>query len=48
MRAFDVVGFGALNLDELYRVERLLDDDEGEVSFAGAYPGGSERTLFMR
>lgn len=41
MRAFDVVGFGALNLDELYRVERLLNDDEGEVSFAGAYPGGS-------
>lgn len=41
MRAFDVVGFGALNLDELYRVERLLDDDEGEVIFAGAYPGGS-------
>ncbi len=41
MRAFDVVGCGALNLDELYRVERLLDDDEGEVVFAGAYPGGS-------
>ncbi len=41
MRAFDVVGFGALNLDELYRVERLLDDDEGQVVFAGAYPGGS-------
>jgi ribokinase len=41
MRAFDVVGFGALNLDELYRVERLLDDDEGEVVFVGAYPGGS-------
>lgn len=41
MRAFDIVGFGALNLDELYRVERLLDDDEGEVVFVGAYPGGS-------
>lgn len=41
MRAFDIVGFGALNLDELYRVERILDDDEGEVVFAGAYPGGS-------
>ncbi len=41
MRAFDVVGCGALNLDELYRVERLLDDDEGEIVFAGAYPGGS-------
>ncbi len=41
MRAFDIVGCGALNLDELYRVARLLDDDEGEVVFAGAYPGGS-------
>lgn len=41
MRAPEVVGFGALNLDELYRVERLLDDDEGEVVFVGAYPGGS-------
>lgn len=41
MHAFDVVGLGALNLDELYIVERLLDDDEGEVVFAGAYPGGS-------
>jgi hypothetical protein len=39
---------GALNLDELYRVERLLDDDEGEVSFAGAYPGARQRTLCMR
>lgn len=39
MRAFDVVGCGALNLDELYRVEG--DDEEGEVVFAGAYPGGS-------
>lgn len=41
MRAFDIIGFGALNLDELYLVERILDDDEGEVVFAGAYPGGS-------
>lgn len=41
MRAFDIVGFGALNLDELYRVARLLDDEEGEVVFVGAYPGGS-------
>ncbi len=41
MRAFDIVGCGALNLDELYRVQKLLDDDEGEVVFAGAYPGGS-------
>ncbi|MFN4218379.1 MAG: carbohydrate kinase family protein [Candidatus Bipolaricaulia bacterium] len=41
MHAFDVVGFGALNLDELYRVQKLLDDDEGEVVFVGAYPGGS-------
>lgn len=41
MRAFDIVGCGALNLDELYRVERVLDDDEGEIVFAGAYPGGS-------
>lgn len=41
MRVFDVVGFGALNLDELYTVERLLSDDEGQIITAGAYPGGS-------
>ncbi len=41
MRALDVVGLGALNLDELYLVERLLNDDEGQVAFAGASPGGS-------
>lgn len=41
MHALDVVGLGALNLDELYVVEHLLNDDEGQVVCAGAYPGGS-------
>ncbi len=37
----EVVGLGALNLDYLYRVERILDDGEGIVKEATLSPGGS-------
>jgi ribokinase len=38
---FDVVGFGALNLDHLYAVPRLIEDGGVEVLSSTAEPGGS-------
>ncbi len=37
----EVVGLGALNIDHLYRVERILDDGEAVVNEAKSFPGGS-------
>jgi ribokinase len=47
----EVVGLGALNMDYLYRVERILEDGEqverisryreSELKWAGTFPGGS-------
>jgi ribokinase len=37
----EVVGLGALNIDHVYRVERLLTDGEAVADWAGAFPGGS-------
>jgi ribokinase len=37
----EVVGLGALNIDRVYRVERLLTDGEAVVDEAGSFPGGS-------
>ncbi|MFC1866359.1 carbohydrate kinase family protein [Chloroflexota bacterium] len=36
-----VIGLGALNLDKIYKVERILEDGETLVEEAGLYPGGS-------
>jgi len=36
-----IVGVGALNIDHIYKVERILDDGEAGVEEAGAFPGGS-------
>lgn len=41
MNNIDVVGIGALNIDHLYRVERILNDGESIVSDAKSFPGGS-------
>ena len=41
MSKMDVVGLGALNMDYLYRVERILDDGETVVKDARQSPGGS-------
>ena len=41
MNKIEVVGLGALNIDHLYRVERILDDGEAVVSQAASFPGGS-------
>jgi ribokinase len=43
----DVIGLGALNMDYLYRVGRLLEDDEAVVTESISSPGGSAaNTIF--
>ena len=43
----DVIGFGALNLDYLHRVERLVLDGESEIQHTTRAPGGSAaNTIF--
>jgi ribokinase len=41
MSNIEVVGLGALNIDHIYRVERILDDGEGVINEAESFPGGS-------
>ena len=51
MNNIEVVGLGALNMDYLYQVERLVEDGEqverisryteAELNWAGTFPGGS-------
>jgi len=41
MNNVEVVGLGALNIDNIYQVERILDDGEATVNDAKSLPGGS-------
>ncbi len=41
MSNFKVVGLGALNIDHLYQVERIIDDGETIVDESMSSPGGS-------
>jgi ribokinase len=41
MSHIDVIGLGALNVDYIYRVDRLLEDGEAFIREAAARPGGS-------
>ena len=41
MSNIEVVGLGALNIDHLYKVERILDDGEAVVEETKSFPGGS-------
>jgi len=41
MSNIEVVGLGALNIDHIYQVERILDDGEAVVNEAASFPGGS-------
>ena len=41
MSNIEITGLGALNIDHLYKVERILDDGETVVSEAKSSPGGS-------
>jgi len=41
LTTIEVVGLGALNIDHIYKVERILDDGEAVVNEAESSPGGS-------
>jgi ribokinase len=41
MNNLQVVGLGALNIDHIYKVERILEDGEAVASEAESFPGGS-------
>jgi len=41
MSNIEVIGLGALNIDYLYKVERILDDGEAVVKSSKSTPGGS-------
>ena len=41
MSKVEVIGLGALNMDNIYRVERILDDGEAVVKDFAAFAGGS-------
>jgi ribokinase len=41
MNEMQIVGVGALNIDHIYKVARILDDGEAVVEAAEVFPGGS-------
>ena len=41
MNNIEVVGLGALNIDHIYKVDRILEDGEAVVKESGLFPGGS-------
>jgi len=41
MSHIDVISLGALNVDHIYRVERILEDGEAVVKESASFPGGS-------
>ncbi len=41
MSSIEIVGLGALNIDHLYKVDRILDDGEAVVNESKSFPGGS-------
>ena len=41
MNNIEVIGLGALNIDNIYQVESILEDGEAVVKESGLFPGGS-------
>ena len=41
MKNIEIIGLGALNIDHLYQVERILADGETAVQESALFPGGS-------
>jgi ribokinase len=41
VNTIEIVGLGALNIDHIYKVERLLEDGETTVLESSSFPGGS-------
>jgi len=46
MSKLDVAGFGALNVDKLFKVNRIAqEDEESFVTASSQFPGGSTERL---
>jgi len=41
MGSLEIIGFGAMNIDRLYLVERILTDGEAPIKGVTLSPGGS-------
>jgi ribokinase len=41
MGEIEIIGLGALNIDHIYKVERILEDGESVADEAKSFPGGS-------
>jgi len=41
MANIQIIGVGALNIDHIYKVERILEDGETAVDWVKSFPGGS-------
>ena len=41
MNSIQIIGVGALNIDHIYKVERIIEDGETAVDWAKSFPGGS-------
>ena len=41
MNNIEVIGVGALNIDHIYKVDRIVEDGETVVKESGLFPGGS-------
>jgi ribokinase len=41
MTKIQIIGVGALNMDHIYKVERILEDGEVAVDWVKSFPGGS-------
>ena len=41
MNNIELIGLGALNIDHIYQVDRILEDGETVVKESGLFPGGS-------
>jgi ribokinase len=41
MSKIQIIGVGALNMDHIYKVERILEDSETVVDWVKSFPGGS-------
>ena len=41
MNSIQIIGVGALNIDHIYKVERIIEDGETAVDWSKSFPGGS-------
>ncbi|MGD9116171.1 MAG: carbohydrate kinase family protein [Dehalococcoidia bacterium] len=41
MDSIQIIGIGALNIDHIYKIDRIISDGEAAVDWAKSFPGGS-------